>query len=232
MERRYLVAALAIIATFAVTSRGFQAVQRIAAATDHDQHFWTLAKVGAMAKARCEASSAARAVARVRTHLRPRIPEEAQLLAEMNVPVIDLQGTFDDQVARQDTAIARCAREHALREAERARHEALRLQEKMSREMSAPPNPISALPPDFDQRIRQQTAAMASQITANQIKLQLATAKLRDNAMAMAVTSAPDVDVWVDTPAVGASPQVHCKVKTSQHSQTKHKMMYYTFATQ
>jgi len=227
MERRYLVAALAIIAAFAVTSRGFRALERIAVANDHDQHFWTLAKVGAMAKARCEANSAAQAVAKVRTHLRPRFPEEAQLLAEMNVPLVNLQSTIDEQMVRQDEAISRCARERAMREAEHARRDAQRWQEKMShtvRDFSQPPAASWALQPDLAQHLQEQTAALAGRLAANQVKLQIAAAK-------MAEASVPDVDVVVDTNPVVVTPDVRCNVKTSQHGQTKHKVMYYSFTT-
>ncbi|HUI84318.1 MAG TPA: hypothetical protein VL240_08845, partial [Candidatus Binatia bacterium] len=61
MERRYLVTAVAIIATFAGLSRGFHSLQRLAA--EHGQHF--------MAGATCPASAAAQAVARLRTRLHP-----------------------------------------------------------------------------------------------------------------------------------------------------------------
>jgi len=65
MERRYLVAALAIIATFAVFSRGFRTLERVS--LSYGQH------VGAAAKAKCnaDASAASRFMGKVRTHLRP-----------------------------------------------------------------------------------------------------------------------------------------------------------------
>ena len=79
MERRYLVAALAIIATFAGFSHGFRCLQHLSLL--HAEH------LDAMAKVKADAGSAARAMAKIRTHLRPGYPEEAQLLAEMNVPI-------------------------------------------------------------------------------------------------------------------------------------------------
>src|ERR1035438_5650479 len=81
MERRYLVAALAIIATFAVFSRGFRTLEHVS--LSYGQH------VGATAKSKCDGdvSAASRFMGKVRTHLRPGYPEEAQLLAEMNLPI-------------------------------------------------------------------------------------------------------------------------------------------------
>src|ERR1035437_633153 len=91
MERRYLVAALAIIATFAVFSRGFRTLERVS--LSYGQH------VGADAKAKCNAdvSAASRFMGKVRTHLRPGYPEEAQLLAEMNLPIAMAQAKVADR---------------------------------------------------------------------------------------------------------------------------------------
>ena len=75
MERRYLVAALAIVATFAVFSHGFRALQRMS--VDHSENYRT------MAAARCWANSAAHTVARVRSRFQHGYPgyppEQAQL---------------------------------------------------------------------------------------------------------------------------------------------------------
>ena len=78
MERRYLVAALAMILAFAATSHGFRALQQMSWV--HVRHS------GAMAHSMHAPSCAARALAKIHTHLRPRYPEEAQLLAEMTFP--------------------------------------------------------------------------------------------------------------------------------------------------
>ena len=69
MERRYLVAAIAIIATFAITSRGFRALEHVSLVR--------AAHAQTMATQQCPSSIAARALAKIHTHLRPRIPEEA-----------------------------------------------------------------------------------------------------------------------------------------------------------
>ncbi len=118
MERRYLVAALAMIATFAVFSHGFRTLEHVSLLYGQ--------QAGADLKAKCksDASAASRLIGKVRTHLRPSYPEEAQLLAEMNVPIAMAQAKVAEQVAQQNMAAARCARETARREVERAVREA------------------------------------------------------------------------------------------------------------
>jgi len=69
MERRYLVAALAIIATFAVFSRGFHALEAIS--FDHSDN-----NLKTMAAAKCWASSAALSIAKVRARLHRDYPPE------------------------------------------------------------------------------------------------------------------------------------------------------------
>jgi hypothetical protein len=154
MERRYLVAALAIIATFAVFSHGFRTLEHVSLL--YGQH------VGADVKAKCnsEASAASRFMGKVRSHLRPGYPEEAQLLAEMNLPIAMAQAKVAEEVARQNMAAARCARETALREAQRARREAERAQREATRmrermahnSANASAMPIANAAADADQR--------------------------------------------------------------------------------
>ncbi len=59
MERRYLVAAIALIGTFAITSRGFRALERVSLV--HSAHAQTLATQ------QCPSSIAARALAKIHT---------------------------------------------------------------------------------------------------------------------------------------------------------------------
>jgi len=211
MERRYLVAALAIIATFAVTSRGFRTLERMS--LRHDNHFWTKARVGAMAKAECEASSTARAMTKLRTRLRPRYPEEAQLLAEMNVPIAAMQSRIAQQMARQDAAISQCARERAMQDAERARRDAMRLQERMTHAAGqANMAPISLqlnLPSDLDQRIQAQTAALAARFAANNVKLQVAADRLRESSVRIDGLDLPAIDMTDDGGHVSTHVHVH-----------------------
>jgi hypothetical protein len=204
MERRYLVAALAIIATFAVFSHGFHALQRMS--VEPSENYRT------MAAARCWASSAAHKVATVRSHFQHGYPpEQAQLVAEMNMP--GMESTIAEQMARQDTAITRCARERALQEAERARHEAIRLQKDYmrayARPAAAPTAFAIAMPADLDQRVQ-------AQIAASQVKMQIAQEKL-ENFQIPSIPAIPaiDVDTQVTTPVV---PSVKCKVKISKQA--------------
>ncbi len=152
MERTYLVAALAIIATFAVFSHGFRRLEQVSLLYGHH------AGVGLTAKCNSGASAASRSMDKVRTHLRPGYPEEAQLLAEMNLPIAMAQAKVAEEVARQNMAAARCARETALREAQRARREperaqreATRMRERMAH-ANASAVPIANAAADVDQR--------------------------------------------------------------------------------
>lgn len=204
MERRYLVAALAIIATFAVFSRGFHALQQMS--IEHSDNYRT------MATARCWASSAAHTVARVRSHFQHGYPpEQAQLVAEMNMP--GMESTIAEQMARQDTAIARCAREHALQEAERARRDAMRIERDSMRAYAhATPNPAAlamAIPADLDQRIQKQ-------IAERQVKLQIAQERIESIEIpAMPPLPTIDVDTQVATPVL---PNAKCKVKIARQA--------------
>ncbi len=143
MERRYLVAALAIIATFAVFSHGFRTLEHVSLLYGHH----------AGAKCNADASAASRFIGKVRTHLRPGYPEEAQLLAEMNLPITRAQAKVAEEVARQNIAAAQCARATALREAERAQREATRMRERMAyNSANASAMPIANAAADVDQR--------------------------------------------------------------------------------
>ncbi len=165
MERRYLVSALAMILAFAATSHGFRALQQMSWV--HVRHS------GAMAHSMHAPSCAARALAKIHTHLRPRYPEEAQLLAEMNVPLANMQATIEQRMAQQNSAIAQGYRERAMQDAEHAYRDAMRMQQGMTRAAGrANLGPMAMevnLPADLDQRIN---AALASSMAANNVKLQ------------------------------------------------------------
>jgi hypothetical protein len=205
MERRYLVAALAIIATFAVFSRGFHALEQLS--FDHsDKNFKT------MAAAKCWASSAALSIAKVRAKLhRDYPPEQAQLVAEMNLP--GMESTIAEQMSRQDAAVSRCAREKALQQAERARRDAMRIQQDYMRAYAPPAPPASpapmayALTSDLQQRLEAKTMA---RIAESQAKLQMAAEKL-------AYIEVPAIDVETHVAPV-VVPNVQCKVKISRHA--------------
>src|ERR1039457_291873 len=185
MERRYLVAALAIIATFAVFSHGFRTLEHVSLLYGHH----------AAAKCNAEASATSRFMGKVRSHLRPGYPEEAQLLAEMNLPIAMAQAKVAEEVARQNMAAAQCARATALREAERAQREATRMRDKMAHTHGD----ASAMPiawgvnaaADVDQRVRAKTAALAERIAAQGVRLQMAADQMRDASVQISDSDAP-----------------------------------------
>jgi len=214
MERRYLVAALAIIATFAVFSRGFHALQRISAG--HAENF------EAVAAARCLANSAAQEVAKVRSHFRHGYsPEQAQMVAEMNMP--GMENTIAEQMSRQDQAIARCARERAMLQAERAQRqimqhtehaqrEAIRLQKEYARVYAIPAAATAyaaSIPPDVAERVQKSMAEAQKQMEAAQ------------ESWSTIQVPTVEVDPQVSTIVI---PSAKCKVKIPK--QTVHAFQY------
>jgi len=168
MERGYLIAALALIATFTGLSRGIQSLEH-----------WSLVHVRhvrALAKAECHANPAARAAARLQTHIRPHYAEEAQLLAEMNMPPVDIASTVTEQ-AQQNVAAAHSAQAKALREAERARSEVLRMQQQLAEVPQAMRiEPLSLrfeLPADVQRQI-ERSSAIAAKRAEREVRLQIA----------------------------------------------------------
>jgi hypothetical protein len=178
MERRYLVAALAMIATFAGLSHGFQSLQRFS--LQRSQHGQT------MSGPQCSGlpSIVSRVLAKVKAGLHqtdPTDPEEAQLLAEMNLPIAALQAKASEQAAKQSQAAAKLARADAVREAERAHRDALRMREEMAREKHVTSVVSIELPAlaALDQTMQVRTAAMAQRLAARSVKMQIAAARLQ-----------------------------------------------------
>lgn len=143
MDRRYLAATLAIVATFAVFSRGLRSGE-----------LKTLVCRGYSTMMQRFGDSS-RMIGKVRVHLRPSQPEEAQMLAEMNLPMVRDQAQAAALMARQNAQAARCAREQALREAaqarreaERVQREAMRMQHDIAAAISARPIIVKVSPPD------------------------------------------------------------------------------------
>ncbi len=214
MERRYLVAAVALIATFAITSRGFRALEHVSLVRS--------AHAQTMTNPQCPYSIASRALAKIHTHLRPRIPEEAQMLAEMNAPFASMQSTIAEQMSRQNQAIAQCARERAMRNAEQAYRDAMRLQQQMSHPvsyMSISPADLSGLSPELESRI-QKSAAIAARMAANNVRLQIDASQFGPQMENMEV---PVVDVTDDGGRVAAHVRVqthtNCKTSRTTHDQ-------------
>ena len=173
MERIYLVAALAIIMTFAGFSRGFQSLQRIS-----QQHGQT------MSGPQCNAlpSIVSRVLGKLRNEFHQTDPEEEQLLAELNLPLAAMQAKAAEQAAKQAQAAAEVARETAMREAEHARRDAVRMSEEVAREknLSVAPVVIDLQRLDgLNQRIQFKTAAMAQRMVARSMRIQMAAAKMQ-----------------------------------------------------
>ena len=170
MERRYLVATLAITATFTTFSSGFRSLQHISLL--NGQH----------------PSILSRWADKVKSQLHPAYPEEAQLLAEMNLPLAAAQAAVAEQAAKQSQAAAQCAREHAVREAERAQREAMRMSADIAREtsISVAPVVIDLKGLDgLDQRMQARAAALAERVAARNVRMQLAVAKVQAVSMQM-----------------------------------------------
>jgi len=164
MERGYLIAVLAIVATFTGFSRGFQSLEQWS--------FLHLRHMGVIAKAQCHARS--QTMDRLKTHLRPDSAEEAVLLAEMNVPLAEAQPSIAEQVASQDTVAVRCARATAMQQIDRARRDMLRMQREMPItsvvEAMAPLSLQVPLPPDLEKDVRQ-NAKVAARLAARQLQV-------------------------------------------------------------
>ncbi len=213
MERRYLVAALAIVATFAVFSRGMRTLECVS--LSYGQHF----EANAQAKCNADASAASRWIGKVRDHLRPGYAEEAQLLAEMNLPIAIAQAKVAEQVAQQNIAAAQCARATALRDAERARREATRMREKMARATAnAQAMPVAwevKTAIDVNQRVQARTIALAERITAQNMKLQMAAEQMREASMQFSDSDAASAAAEQHSSSYAGS-EVHCRAAQSR----------------
>jgi hypothetical protein len=216
MERRYLVAALAIVATFTGLSRGFQSLQHLSPLQVH--HLRVLARV------KCEASTAAaRAMARVKTQLHPGYPEEAQLLAEMNAPMPPLEAKIALPAAPPPPP-APCAAAMAEREAQRAHRDTMRMRQHAAHlATSIGVDPISVrlnLPSDFERRIQARAEAMVARTEAEQERMQIAAARMQESYARMAEAAPVAVDV-VEQPDIHVDTHISCKVATHWQQQTQ-----------
>src|SRR5271165_1577359 len=159
MERGYLVALLSILTVFTGLSHGLRSLEQWSA--KHLGHTKT------MAAAPCHPSSAAKAVAKLKTHFHPHYAEEAQLLAELNLPE-----RLQSEIVNPQVEGASCARARAMQEAERVRREMLRAQRDMM-EMRIEPLALQVnLKPDFERQIQQSTET-AMRLAQQHIKVQI-----------------------------------------------------------
>jgi hypothetical protein len=151
MERKYLVAALAMIATFAGVSRGFQSLQQLSLLGQHGQTLSVPLP-----------SIVGRVLAKLNNGLHQTDPEEAQLLAEMNLPIAALQAKAAEQAAKQSQIAAELARA-----------------DEMARQQNAAPAVSIELPAlaGLDHSIQVRTAVMAQRLAARSAKIQIAAAK-------------------------------------------------------
>ena len=177
MERRYLVAILAIIATFATFSRGFQSLQQFSLRRgQHSQ---------AVTGSQCDRmpSIVSRWIAKFKSELRPAYPEEAQLLAEMNLPIAAAQAKVAEQAVKQSQVAA----ETAMRDAERARLDVMRMKQQMAHTATAvAPVTIDLSGLDnLDIKMRVKAAALAERVAARNVRMQIAAAKLQAVSMQM-----------------------------------------------
>jgi len=194
MERGYLVASLALVVTFAGVSRGFRSLE--------NGPFFSFRHSGVQASSRCPSEQLRREAERLRTHLRPHYAEEAQLLAEMDVPAMAEQ-------MRAQESVAQCARARAMQEAQRAQREMIQAQrdiENSTSNIRIEPLALELnLPADFNQRIQAQASAAAARITAKTVRLQAAAERLRNAEIRMYRV---DPSVMADP-----SPKVKCKAQ-------------------
>ncbi len=170
MERVYLVASLGIVVTFATLSSGFKSLQQLSQPRGQ------------------QPSTLSRWVGELKTHLHPADAEEAQMLAEMNLPPAPVQARIAEQAMQQSLAAAQCARETAAREAEHVRRDAARTREQIARETGISVSPVSIDLKGLDgldQRIQIKTAAIARQIAVQNARMQIAAARLQAVSMRM-----------------------------------------------
>src|SRR5271165_2365094 len=135
MERRYLVASLALVATFAIFSREFRS-----------GHLANLPCPRAALKAEIACAKqylAEQFDAKIRSFVARAIPDEQQMVAELNLPalaaanerVAEVQAKIAERVAEKQSAAAR-AQDNALRAQERSLRDVERMQERAA-ELSA-----------------------------------------------------------------------------------------------
>ena len=130
MERRYLVATLALVATFAIFSREF-----------HSGHLANLPC--SQAELRADLACAKQYLAeqfdaRVRPFVARGIPEEQQMVAELNLPALaaanerlaEVQAKIAERVAEKQCDAAARAQDNALRAQERSLRDMERIQER------------------------------------------------------------------------------------------------------
>jgi hypothetical protein len=169
MERGYLVAVLAVVATFTGLSHSFRSLDQWWVAHIHNNN--------AAAKAQCPAAAAARALARIEAHVRPHAEAQQQLLAELNPPTPGVPAAIYEDLSGQESAV-RCARERAMQDADRARRDMARMQREIERAtQNVRVDPLSLqinLPADLEKQIEESTK-MAERMATARVRVQILT---------------------------------------------------------
>ena len=176
MERRYLILTLALVATFAGLGRGLRSLEH------YSRQSGTHLGINAGAQCPFQSPAIKNWTAKVRSRLHPANPEEAQMLAEMDLPFTAMQARVAQQAAEQ---AARCAREtaqgqaeRAQRQAEHAQQQAMRIQQKLAHIPADPDfaytNFQFTMPTSPDESMEARAAVLSNKFATRVAKLQLA----------------------------------------------------------
>jgi len=162
MERRYLVATLALVATFAIFSREFRS-----------GHLANLPcpRTQLMSELRCARDYVkAQLLAKARPFVNRGVPEEQQMIAELNLPVLaaaneeitEVQAQIAQQTAEKQCDAAMRAQDRALRAQERTLRSVERAQERAAE--------ISSTAQERSMAINERTALRAQEISTRAIE--------------------------------------------------------------
>jgi hypothetical protein len=194
MERKYLAATLAMAATFMVFSQAFS--------SGFSGRLLRQPRATLLAELKCATRAlSTRLLDKISPALRPDSPEEAQLLAELNLPALvgQVRQAELPQIApvapappvepiaaiTSDCPEARRARERAAREADRAQREMERVQRQMERQQQRlektqakwqlhAGNIQVSLPENFDQQLQINVMSMQRHIAEQTMQTQIA----------------------------------------------------------
>jgi len=170
----------------------------------------------------------------MRARLRPGQREEAQMLAEMNLPMMRVEAQAAALAARQQLKEAKCARETALREAAAARRDAQRVRQEarqMRHDVVLNVRGNSAQPillkldavPQISERIQINTNGMQQRIVVRKVQFTADQLQSIDNAVAVATANLDRVDF---APAILGDGSKSLKCATSR-TWTRQMQLHY-----
>lgn len=225
MESRYLVATLALAATFGIFQHEFR-TGHLAALRDPQGTVACLKSSGS--------ALASRVLCKVESKLRPDHPEEAQMLAEMNLPFAQEQAMDNERVAQEATIMALRAQQDALQVSGRAMQASQHAMQKAAKHQAAKAaayGPISVRvnlsndlqrridlqnaeiqrrvdlqTADIQRRVALQTADLQRRLAAQTLRINMESAKF-----ARASARAQAYPVVVKT-VTGVSPESNCEI--------------------